>query len=120
MQNTLASRYEVEPPNSVFRNAILEALVVDGETTPAAKSLLIRVADSPRDSLILAQVVQDSKAPPGELLPQFANHFILRKTVAKKLYLPGLLRNLEPLRNRIFQSCKERQILSPMLSQNEQ
>jgi hypothetical protein len=77
VQNMLASRYDGERPNSVFRNAILEALTIDGTATPSAKALLIRVADTPtNDSLILAQVIQDSKAAPLELLPRFGARFM--------------------------------------------
>ncbi|HEY4272203.1 MAG TPA: hypothetical protein VGM65_09375 [Candidatus Udaeobacter sp.] len=76
VQNILASRYDAERPGSIFRNAILEALTIDGKATPSAKVLLVRVADSPtNDSRILAQAIQDSKAAPLELLPRFGARF---------------------------------------------
>jgi len=75
VQDTLASRYDAERPNSLFRTAILEALTIDGEPTPAAKALLVRVADDPKSSIQLAQVIKDSKASPVELLPYFASQF---------------------------------------------
>ena len=77
VQNMLVSRYDAERPDSIFRNAILEALTIDGKAAPAAKALLVRVADSPaNDSRILAQVIQDSKAAPLELLPRFGARFM--------------------------------------------
>ena len=75
VQDELVSRYEAERPFSIFRNAILEALTIDGEPTAAAKALLIRVADNPDESVILAQVILDAKRPPLELLPHFAHQF---------------------------------------------
>jgi hypothetical protein len=75
VQNALVTRYESERQYSLFRAAILEALTIDGAPTPAAKVLLVRVADNPNDSVHLAQVTLDSKAPPIELLPHFATQF---------------------------------------------
>jgi hypothetical protein len=76
VQNMLVSRYDAERPNSIFRDAILEALTIDGKATSSAKALLVRIADSPtNDSRILAQVIQDSKAAPLELLPRFGARF---------------------------------------------
>jgi hypothetical protein len=75
MQDALANRYELERPFSLFRTVILEALTIDGTPTPAAKILLIKVANDPKDSPILAQVIQDSKAAPVELLPYFVTQF---------------------------------------------
>jgi HEAT repeat protein len=75
IQNELVSRYESERSYSVFRTAILEALIIDGTPTPAAKALLIRVASTPKDSVHFADMIKDSKAPPPELLPVFVNQF---------------------------------------------
>jgi hypothetical protein len=107
IQNDLVSRYESERPISVFRGAILEALVIDGAPTPAAKALLVRLAGTPDGSVKVAQVIKDSKAPPAELLPLFVNQFNTardaqhRSTFARaigkygpsaKVYLPALTR----------------------------
>ena len=75
VQNSLVGRYDSEPSNSLFKAAILEALTIDGAPTPAAKALLIQVAARPADGRDLAQVIQDSEAPPAELLPQFVSRF---------------------------------------------
>ena len=75
VQNSLVGRYDSEPSNSLFKVAILEALTIDGAPTPAAKALLIQVAARPADGRDLAQVIQDSEAPPAELLPQFVSRF---------------------------------------------
>ena len=107
VQDALINRYESERPFSLFRTAILEALTIDGAPTPAAKLLLIRVANDPTDSADLAQVIQDSKAAPVELLPYFATQFnsardpghrglfaraISKFGVAAKPYIPVLER----------------------------
>jgi HEAT repeat protein len=113
IQNELVSRYESERPNSLFRTVILGALMIDGAPTPAAKALLVRVAGTPNGSVALAQVINDSKVPPAELLPIFVNQFstasdsVHRATFARaikkfgalaKPYIPILARaaDLEP------------------------
>ncbi|MEO5719252.1 MAG: hypothetical protein ABIR29_11880 [Chthoniobacterales bacterium] len=75
VQNSLVGRYDSEPANSLFKAAILEALTIDGAPTPAAKDLLTQVAARSADAMVLAQVIQDSEAPPAELLPQFVSRF---------------------------------------------
>ena len=113
VQNDLVSRYDSERQISVFRTAILEALTIDGTPTPTAKALLVRVASTPDGSVALAQVINDSKAAPVELLPLFANQLstardaVRRALFAREIkkfgasakpYIPALTRaaNLEP------------------------
>ena len=105
IQNSLIGRYGSEPPHSLFKAAILEALTIDGAPTTAAKALLTQAAASSGDAIVLAQVIQDSAAPLAELLPQFVNRFssasdfreraLFARAIAKygvlaKAYIPTL------------------------------
>jgi HEAT repeat protein len=74
LQDVLVNKYDSEQL-AASRGAILAALTIDGSPTPTAKKLLTRVAESPTESPTLAQVIQDSKAPPIELLPHFVTQF---------------------------------------------
>lgn len=96
IQNDLVVRYESERTNSLFRTAILEALTIDGTPTPAAKSLLIRVAGSPAGSANLAQVILDSKAPPVELLPIFVDQFAGPADNARRALFARAIRKFGP------------------------
>jgi HEAT repeat protein len=111
LQDQLVARYDAERPMSLFRAAILDAVVVDGAPTVAAKALFMRVAADANDSVHLAQIIAtDAKNPPVELLPVFVDQFnaarepaqrqmfarAIRKFGASaKPYLPSLQRAAE-------------------------
>lgn len=93
IQNDLVARFDSERPFSLFRTVILEALIIDGTPTPAAKALLIRVASNPNESVHFADMIKDSKMPPPELLPIFVDQF---NAATDSIHRAAFIRAIKP------------------------